>query len=343
MSSLVPVVCSCILCSYIGMALDRKQLVSSVFRRLDHQSRGYVTVEDVEKAYRYGSAPQSGTSGQLNTTGDNLQQILFHLTDETNPRPGKLLNSRHCFEVNSLLTGTKIEWKPFLDYYRCISSAVEHDDDFDIILRSSWYFEPGTYVGRTSLGRGSSPLRGSPSLPGLNSRGSGNNEGDASPIFANSRPASSGGMISTMHQDFCYKPRPASSGRVGNIMDGNFNCTRSKATYRDGFNGYARDNLNNGPSDYVSPRYEKKYSSRDHPPLSITTTDFRYSGPFKTDDARYLATVGGRSPVLAALNDQGYLVGKCILVVILFVTLFLILKAPQCISLAMALLLAHLS
>lgn len=73
------------------MSLDRKQLVSSVFRRLDEKARGYVTAEDVERAYRstVGHPPQSGVSGQLNSTGDNLQQVLFHFTDETTPRPGQ--------------------------------------------------------------------------------------------------------------------------------------------------------------------------------------------------------------------------------------------------------------
>lgn len=80
------------------MSLDRKQLVSSVFRRLDEQTRGYVTVEDIEKSYRYVThAPPSHVSGHVNATGDNLQQVLYHLTDESNPRPGKyfLISMHH--------------------------------------------------------------------------------------------------------------------------------------------------------------------------------------------------------------------------------------------------------
>lgn len=94
---------------------------------------------------------------------------------------------------------------------------------------------------------------------------------------------------------------------IGNIMDGNFNCTRSKANYRDGCNGYSRDNLNNGPSEYISPRFEKRNLSSGQPALSISHSDYIYTGPFIPNDTRYL---DGKSPVLAALNDQGVLVGK---------------------------------
>lgn len=87
---------------------------------------------------------------------------------------------------------------------------MEYDDDFDIIVRSAWYFEPGTYVGRTSLGRPSSPLRHSPTLGDF---------GDLSPVSRQeNRPGTSSGRpfpTSTMKSDFNYKPRPASSGRVG--------------------------------------------------------------------------------------------------------------------------------
>ena len=63
----------------LGMSLDRKQLISSIFRRLDPNQRGYVTLQDFDRHYRT-SVHSSTVAGSIGS-GEPLSALVLHFYD----------------------------------------------------------------------------------------------------------------------------------------------------------------------------------------------------------------------------------------------------------------------
>ncbi len=63
------------------MSLDRKQLVSSVFRRLDNENNGYITVPQIQSHYRASTGHPTTVAGKI-ATGESLHHLIQNFSDE---------------------------------------------------------------------------------------------------------------------------------------------------------------------------------------------------------------------------------------------------------------------
>lgn len=96
-----------------GMELYRKRLVRAIFDKLDADGKGVVSEAAVRSCYR-------GTSGA-----------------------GTLLTYLRAFHLDRRSPSADIAWSAFLDYYRCLSLALDSDSEFEETLRTSWTIPAG--------------------------------------------------------------------------------------------------------------------------------------------------------------------------------------------------------
>jgi hypothetical protein len=104
------------------MSNDRKNLVRKAFNILDKSGDGEVRVNDILQAYDFSHHPNvaAGTSTPEQVAEEMLQ----------------------VFEQGGDVDG-KVTWPEFLDYYKGISSAIEDDTYFELMIRNSWHISGG--------------------------------------------------------------------------------------------------------------------------------------------------------------------------------------------------------
>eukprot|EP01034_Spumella_vulgaris_P030506 gene30506-37735_t len=266
-----------------GMSLDRKQLVSSVFRRLDVEGKGYVTIPAIQAHYRASTGHPTTVSGRI-ASGESLHHLVQNFSEETSTgfdtsasygakspagSPAKL----------SLNDKTEIEWKAFLDYYRCISMAFPSDADFELLVRNSWYFDcvdddQNDCRCAKILGRGGSPVSSPKSRDGERPESRGSPElrnGNRGYLSATDRPQSS----------------PDSSLRNGNR--GFLSAGRSERG-KSPFNMTNTDNGRSPGNTAYGQSMSRPATGSINDRLSTTQVDFTYKVPEDSPPSRNATT-----------------------------------------------------
>lgn len=105
------------------MAFSRKQIVREAFRRLDADGSGEVTVADIVQKYDTSSHPMV--------------------------KEGKMTPEEACTDLlNTFDSGMDpdgiVTWSEFLDYYRGMSTFIESDEYFELMIRNAWHISGGT-------------------------------------------------------------------------------------------------------------------------------------------------------------------------------------------------------
>ncbi|CAL8071171.1 unnamed protein product [Orchesella dallaii] len=96
---------------------NRKKLIEEAFKKLDTTGDGVVTVDDLKHVYSVKNNPRY-LSGE-----ETEQQILQRFLKN--------------FEENGVVDG-KVTFDEFMDYYSGVSSSIDNDAYFDLMMRNSW-------------------------------------------------------------------------------------------------------------------------------------------------------------------------------------------------------------
>mmetsp|Transcript_19802 Transcript_19802/g.19133 ORF Transcript_19802/g.19133 Transcript_19802/m.19133 type:complete len:378 (+) Transcript_19802:117-1250(+) len=99
-----------------GMSLDRKQLVLTAYQRMDHTGEGVITVDAILQNFDFSFHPNV-KSGLINP-GQAAQEMLDSFQEGVDSEG-------------------RVSWQEFLDYFKCISLAVEDDDYFELMIRNA--------------------------------------------------------------------------------------------------------------------------------------------------------------------------------------------------------------
>ncbi|VDK22574.1 unnamed protein product [Taenia asiatica] len=99
------------------MSENRRKLVELVFKKMDKSGDGVITADDLKGIYNARSHPKY-LNGEL-SEGDVLKEYL------------------KTFECRGEVDG-KVTWEEFLNYYSGVSSSIDDDMYFDLMLRSAY-------------------------------------------------------------------------------------------------------------------------------------------------------------------------------------------------------------
>ncbi|KAL5960893.1 Calcyphosin-like protein [Taenia solium] len=99
------------------MSENRRKLVELVFKKMDKSGDGVITADDLRGVYSARSHPRY-LSGELSEK-DVLREYI------------------KTFESRGEVDG-KVTWQEFLSYYSGVSSSIDDDMYFDLMLRSAY-------------------------------------------------------------------------------------------------------------------------------------------------------------------------------------------------------------
>ncbi|OXA45398.1 Calcyphosin-like protein [Folsomia candida] len=97
--------------------IGKLKLIDAAFKKLDKTGDGVVTVDDLKNVYSVRSNPKFQSGEQ--TEGEILTKFL------------------KTFEENGTRDG-KVTFDEFMDYYAGVSSSIDHDAHFDLMMRNAW-------------------------------------------------------------------------------------------------------------------------------------------------------------------------------------------------------------
>ena len=99
----------------------RKDIVRQAFRVLDITGKGSITADDVKDRYNVDSHPDFASGKK--TRFECLNELL------------------QVFEVDSV--DGKVTEDEFLNYYHNISTCIDNDDYFELMIRNGWHISGG--------------------------------------------------------------------------------------------------------------------------------------------------------------------------------------------------------
>lgn len=105
------------------MAYRRRLLVREAFTRLDRTGDGIVTLRDLQGVYDPSMHPDV-RSGKI-TPDDAVREMMDVFEGSAGNRDGT------------------ITWAEFIDYYKDLSSGIDHDDYFELMIRNAWHISGG--------------------------------------------------------------------------------------------------------------------------------------------------------------------------------------------------------
>jgi hypothetical protein len=114
------------------MSVRRLALVNQAFASLDTQGRGEVEAEDIAKSYTASKHPDV-------VSGRKTQEAVLREFLET-------------FDVGGEVDG-KVTRQEFQNYYANVSSSIDNDDYFELMIRNAWHISGGTGSAANSANR----------------------------------------------------------------------------------------------------------------------------------------------------------------------------------------------
>lgn len=103
------------------MSKRRIELILMAFGRLDRNNDGFVTMEDIEQVYDSSFHPDV-KSGKL-TSSEGLREFLAQFDS---------------IEADGIVTEEE-----FIQYYKNVSSSIDNDDYFELMMRNAWHISGG--------------------------------------------------------------------------------------------------------------------------------------------------------------------------------------------------------
>lgn len=102
----------------------RKQLVQLAWAQIDESGKGYVTLEDVARKYDVSGHPLV-KEGKI-TPAEAVRAFMSHW---------HLDNKKHTDDVTE---------DDFINYYEWVSSVIDRDDYFELMIRNAWHIYGGS-------------------------------------------------------------------------------------------------------------------------------------------------------------------------------------------------------
>lgn len=115
-----------------GMSFERKQLVRQAFNVMDNSGDGFVSTEDILRAYNFSAHPN--VIGGVMSEDEAAQEML------------------EVFEHGGDVDG-KVTWAEFLDYYKGISMSIDNDDYFELMIRNAFHLTGGEGAAENSANK----------------------------------------------------------------------------------------------------------------------------------------------------------------------------------------------
>jgi len=102
----------------------RVQLVKLAWAVLDESGKGYITLEDIARKYDVSAHPlvKEGKS----TPAEAIRAFMSHW---------HLDNKKHTDDVTE---------EEFINYYEWVSSVIDRDDYFELMIRNAWHIDGGS-------------------------------------------------------------------------------------------------------------------------------------------------------------------------------------------------------
>jgi len=107
-----------------SMSEDRIKLVKLAFAVLDDRGKGYVTLEDVARKYDVSNHPLV-KEGKI-TKAEAVKAFMAQ------------------WHLDSKVHTDDVTLKDFLGYYEWISSVIDRDDYFELMIRNAWHIDGGS-------------------------------------------------------------------------------------------------------------------------------------------------------------------------------------------------------
>ena len=107
----------------------RKDILKQVFKKLDKDETGFITVGQLRDNYNPKNHPlvRQGKRSEDEILGEFIDILEYHFT---------LLNEKN--EENIDVNEVKIDFDEFVDFYKTISICIEEDKYFEILVMSVW-------------------------------------------------------------------------------------------------------------------------------------------------------------------------------------------------------------